>query len=156
MDKVWAYRLDSGLSGYGGSDTWEAFVLLERITYGEMVCICKRLHQRNLAALDLLERGSPEFLMMNLLEILAVEPIVVEPLVVPLKDDPLLLEPLVEPLVVEPLKDDPLLVEPLAELLKYDPLVEPLEDYDPLLVERLYDDPLLVEPLVANGLSYKQ
>ena len=116
----------------------------------------KRLHQRNLAALDLLERGSSEFLMMNLLEILAVEPIVVEPHVVPLKDDPLLLEPLVEPLVVEPLKDDPLLVEPLAELLKYDPLVEPLEDDDPLLVERLYDDPLLVEPFVAKGLSYKQ
>ena len=41
MDKVWAYPLDSGLSGYGGSDTWEAFLLLERITYGETVCICK-------------------------------------------------------------------------------------------------------------------
>ena len=81
MDKVWAHRLDSGLSGYGGSDTWEAFVLLERITYGETVCICKRLHQRNIAALDLLERGSSEFMMMNLLEILAVEPIVVEPIV---------------------------------------------------------------------------
>ena len=90
-------------------------------------------HQRNLAPLDLLEWGSSDFLMMNLLEILAVEP-----------------------LVVEPLKDDPLLVEPLAELLKYDPLVEPLEDDDPLLVERLYDDPLLVEPFVAKGLSYKQ
>ena len=98
----------------------------------------ERLHQINLAALDLLERGSSEFLMMNLLEILVVEPIVVEPL------------------VVEPLKDDPLLVEPLVELLKFDPLVEPLEDDDPLLVERLYDDPLLVEPFVAKGLSYKQ
>ena len=55
-------------------------------------------------------------MMMNLLEILAVEPIVVEPLVVePLKDDPLV-EPLEDddPLLVERLYDDPLLVEPFV------------------------------------------
>ena len=83
----------------------------------------KRLHQRYLDPLDLLERGSYACLMMmNLFEILAVGPLV---------------EPLVEPLVVR-LYDEPL-VEPLVVRL-----------YDvPLLVERLYDVPLVVEPLVV-------
>ena len=84
----------------------------------------KRLHQRYLDPLDLLEWRSYACLMMmmNLCEILAVGPLV---------------EPLVEPLVVR-LYDEPL-VEPLVVRL-----------YDvPLLVERLYDVPLVVEPLVV-------
>jgi hypothetical protein len=93
----------------------------------------KRLHQRYLDPLDLLERGSSECLMMNLLEILAVGPLVV-PLVEPLEDDPLL----VEPLVVS-CKDAPLRVD----LLKYDSHLQPLDDDDSLLVELLYDGPLL-------------
>ena len=109
-----------------------------------LVGICfylKRRHQLHLDPLDLLERGSSECLMMNLLEILAVGPLVV-PLVEPLEDDPLL----VEPLVVS-CKDAPLLVE----LLKYDPLVEPLDDDDSLLVEPLDDDDSLLVELLYDG-----
>ena len=129
-DKVWAYHLDRGASGYGCNATWGGGggVLPVGICF-----YLKRRHQRNLDPLDLLERGSSECLMMNLLEILAVGPLVV-PLVEPLEDDPLL----VEPLVVS-CKDAPLLVD----LLKYDSHLQPLDDDDSLLVELLYDGPLL-------------
>ena len=106
----------------------------------------KRLHQRYLDPLDLLERGSYACLMMNLLEILAVGPLV----------GPLVVESLVVPLVVR-LYDVPLLVVRLYDVpLLVEPLVLPCNDA-PLLVELLkYDShvhPLVVEPFVARRVS---
>ena len=117
----------------------------------------KRLHQRYLDPLDLLERGSYAGLkMMNLFEILAVGPLV-EPLVGPcvarLYD-----EPLVVPLVVR-LYDVPLLVERLYDVpLVVEPLVVPCNDALLLLELLKYDShlhPLVVEPLVLRGLSHE-